>query len=120
MFNPGPEGAVWKSFVGSVSSEWKSTSFDASSWSSVLVGEDPVSGSGNQFYRFSFEGDTTMAVYELALRYRYGAVAYINGVEVFRDNLGSGTISPDSPSVGSYPSYSYHNVIRQVLFSLCA
>ena len=71
--------------------------------------------SGNQFYRFSFDSDASMAVYELALWYRYGVAAHINGVEVFRDNLGSGTISPPDPPQGSYGTFAYHHVIRQLL-----
>ena len=56
-----------------------------------------------------------MAVYELALQSRYGIAAHINGVEVFRDNLGSGAILPSSLPLGNYDTYEYHHIIRQLL-----
>lgn len=42
---------------------------------------------GVEYLRKSFVGIANMAAYELALNDRYGIAAYINGVEVYRDNL---------------------------------
>ena len=48
--------------TGSVPSNWKESSLDVSSWQSIHVGEETVTESGNQFYRFSFDSDASMAV----------------------------------------------------------
>ena len=53
-----------------------------------------------------------MAAIDVQLQYKFGVVAYINGVEIYRDNMPDGTISPSTPSTGSYGSYAYHGVIR--------
>lgn len=115
VYNPVPKNAIWKVITGSVPVEWKEPSYDISSWQSFQLGNESETESGNQFYRFTFDSDASMAVYELALQYRYGIAAHINGVEVFRDNLGSGAILPSSLPLGNYDTYEYHHIIRQLL-----
>ena len=53
-----------------------------------------------------------MAAFELQLNYRYGVVAYINGVEVYRDNMADGEPTSSTPATGSYTTYTFHGVIR--------
>lgn len=53
-----------------------------------------------------------MAAYEMDFMYLYGIVAYINGVEVFRDNMASGAVSASSVATGSYQTLEYHAVVR--------
>ena len=67
---------------------------------------------GVQYLRKSFAGITNMAAYELALNYRYGIAAYINGVEVYRDNLPEGTLSSSTLATGSYSTLEYHRILR--------
>ncbi|KAK8797650.1 hypothetical protein WA171_005182 [Blastocystis sp. BT1] len=53
-----------------------------------------------------------MAAVEIELKYQYGIVAYLNGVEVYRDNMSDGQPSIDTLATGSYTSSDYHGVIR--------
>ena len=56
--------------------------------------------------------DSNMAAIEIQLNYKDGIVAYINGAEVYRDNMADGTPSSNTPATGSYTSYGYHGLIR--------
>ena len=53
-----------------------------------------------------------MATFELQLNYRFGVVAYINGAEVYRDNMPDGEPTSSTVATGSYSSYDYHGIIR--------
>ena len=53
-----------------------------------------------------------MAAYEVRLYYRFGIVAYINGIEVYRDNMPSGTITTTTLSTGTYAFTEYRSFIR--------
>ena len=53
-----------------------------------------------------------MATFELQLNYRFGVVAYINGAEVYRDNLSDGEPTSSTVATGSYSFYDYHGIIR--------
>ena len=108
-----PLGAVWRFHdkgtfpVGG----WTSRTFNDSSWSSgaaqlgygdddvvTTVGFGPNSASKyiTTWFRHAFQVDDarTMLAATLGLIRDDGAVVYLNGVEVFRSNLPSGTISP--------------------------
>ena len=64
------------------------------------------------YYRIAFAGLTDMASIELALKYRYGVVAYINGEEVYRDNMPAGTITATTACTGSYSNYEFRGLLR--------
>ena len=53
-----------------------------------------------------------MAAFELQLNYQFGVVAYINGAEVYRDNMPDGEPTSSTVATGSYSSYDYHGIIR--------
>lgn len=89
---------------------WRATSFSDGSWSSGAVplgyntGEEQTtvgygSNSNNKYrttyFRKAFEVADPSAIDELILRIQRddGAVVYLNGTEVFRTNMPSGTIS---------------------------
>ena len=46
------------------------------------------------------------------MKYQYGVVAYLNGIEVYRDNMSDGQPSIDTLASDSYSSYDYRGVIR--------
>ena len=46
------------------------------------------------------------------MNYRYGIVAYINGAEVFRDNMQEGPVGHDTSASASYVETSMHGFIR--------
>ena len=53
-----------------------------------------------------------MAAYEVRFNYRHGIVAYINGLEIYRDNIAEGTVSGDTAATGSHSNYTFRGVIR--------
>ena len=46
------------------------------------------------------------------MKYQYGIVAYLNGIEVYRDNMPDGQPSIDTLASDSYSSCDYRGVIR--------
>ena len=112
LYMPVDTTAEWKLTSGSVSGSWTDVSFADSTWTTVTLGSVTAAVSGVQYLRKSFAGITNMAAYELALNYRYGIAAYINGVEVYRDNLPEGTLSSSTLATGSYSSLEYHRILR--------
>ena len=53
-----------------------------------------------------------MAAVITQFQYGHGIVAYINGVEIFRDNMPAGDVSQGTMASGSYATAEYHGVIR--------
>ena len=53
-----------------------------------------------------------MAAYEASFNYKDGIVAYINGIEIYRDNMPSGPVSSSTAATGSYAILDYHSIIR--------
>ena len=111
LYTPIGYGASWK-YTDSASGNWKGASFSDNDWTTVTLGSTTQTASGTQFFRKTFTGVNGMAAIDVQLKYKFGVVAYINGVEIYRDNMPDGTISPSTPSTGSYGSYAYHGVIR--------
>ena len=76
------------------------------SWS--LTTGTSISSDSVIYFRRSFTGLSNMAAYESQFYYRDGIIAYLNGYEIYRDNMGTGPILPSSKPISSYSSYSYH------------
>ena len=91
---------------------WTQYNYSDNSWNDVTLGSVTTAVSGPQYFRKSFTGLANMAAYELSMNYRFGIVAYVNGNEVYRDNMPEGPITSSSLAVGSYPAADYHNIIR--------
>ena len=106
------ESEQWKMTTGTIQEGWKDLQFVDSTWSTVTLGSTSSVVSGTQYYRYQFMGVSDMAAYELRLKYRYGLVAYINGMEIYRDNLPDGTIISTTTASGGYPTLEYHSIIR--------
>ena len=103
----------WKMFASasSIASDWTALNFGDSNWTPTTMGSAPAM-SGTQYFRKTFTGIADMAAYEYRFNYRYGIIAYLNGVEIYRDHMAVGTVTPSSPSSGSFNIYEYHGVIR--------
>ena len=103
----------WKTLAStsSIPSDWNTVGFGDSSWTPATMGSAPTM-SGTQYFRKTFTGIAGMAAYEYRFNYRYGIIAYLNGVEIYRDHMAAGTVTPSSTSSGSFNSYEYHGVIR--------
>ena len=112
LYYPIDKNAEWKMMSGSVTGEWTTYGYADSAWTAVTLGSTTTSTTGPQYFRKTFSGLTGMAAYEMDFMYLYGIVAYINGVEVFRDNMASGAVSASSVATGSYQTLEYHAVVR--------
>ena len=67
---------------------------------------------GTQYFRKHFSGMSSLAAYELRVNYQYGAIFYLNGLEIYRDNMPAGDVSFTTPASASYESLAYRGVIR--------
>ena len=111
LYSPIHKGSLWK-FTNGATSTWKEYSFVDTTWTDYTPGGASIVSTGTQFYRKQFAGIPNMAAIEVQFKYRYGILAYINGVEVFRDNLPQGEIASDASASGSYVTADYHGLIR--------
>ena len=108
-------GRVWRyDASGSPASDWKARSYDDSSWASgpseLGHGEgdeatviDPFMPNGTTrrlttYFRTSFTVPDGQSPTSLSLRFKLddGAVLYLNGSEVLRDNMPTGTVGPET------------------------
>ena len=112
MYTPIEEGAQWKFMSGAAPSNWNTPSMDDSSWTNVLLSSPTVETSGTQYFRIRFDGQTGLAAYELNLKYRFGVIAYINGNEIYRDNMPTGDVTSTTEATGSYSQLEYHKLYR--------
>ena len=112
LYSPINKDDSWK-YTADASGDWTTVAFSDNAWTTVTVGDScTTTATGTQYFRKSFTGVANMAAIEMSLRYRYGVIAYINGVEVYRDNMPEGAVTKDTTSQGSYSSYDYHGIIR--------
>lgn len=113
-----PKNGSWKYFDGaSEPTNWASSSFDDSNWNSgngilgygdnqqteISYGSDSQNKYITAYFRSSFEISSLSNIDELELRLLVddGAVVYINGVEVIRSNLPSGSISNQTEALSA-------------------
>ena len=102
----------WRMNHGSVPNDWTSVSFIDSSWNQITPGNITMKVPGVQYYRKAFNSLDGMAAYEVSFKYRYGIVAYLNGVEIYRDNMPEGVVTSSTLASASYPSVDFHSIIR--------
>ena len=107
------ENDQWKMATGSVTGSWTEYNFaEGSGWSQETLGYVSGSVSGTQYFRKQFTGLANMAAYDVRLYYKAGVVAYINGAEVYRDNMDPGTVTSDTPASGQHSTIAYRGFIR--------
>ena len=113
LYYPIMKEQKWKTFAStsSIASDWIGLSFGDSNWTPTTMGSAP-SMTGTQYFRKTFAGIADMAAYEYDFNYCYGIIAYMNGVEIYRDHMPAGAVTPSSPSSGSFNAYEYHGLIR--------
>ena len=102
------KGSTWL-FSTVYAKNWFSSS-SSGSWTSTVFNSS-VETNGTVYYRSSFYG-LSNRITEILFRYRYGIVAYLNGLEIYRDNMPWGTITHDTLATGSYNDYDYRGVIQ--------
>ena len=106
------ESAQWKMTSGSVTGSWTEYNFADSTWSQETLGSVSSSVSGTQYFRKQFTGLANMAAYDVRLNYKAGVVAYINGAEVYRDNMPTGDVTSDTYASGYHSTIAYRGFIR--------
>jgi hypothetical protein len=109
-------GAIWRYHDAGVDpgSAWRDLTFDDATWSQGLAPlgygngtEQTVVGGGQTpstvYFRRTFETSSNLIPISLigALQRDDGVVVYLNGSEIFRDNLPAGTISYNTPAPAS-------------------
>ena len=114
LYYPIMKNQQWKMFssTSSIASDWFAVNFSDGNWQQVTLGSVTTPATGTQYFRKQFAGITGMAAYEARFNYRYGIIAYMNGVEIFRDHMGEGAVTAGTGSTGAYDAYEYHGVIR--------
>ena len=112
LYYPIMKGETWRmlSSSSSIASDWTAVAFADASWQEVS--SNTTTASGSQYFRKHFASIANMAAYELQLNYRYGIVAYVNGVEVFRDHMPEGAVTPATLSDGAFDAYGFYGTIR--------
>jgi hypothetical protein len=103
-----PRGSVWRYSTAAQSTGWASPIFDDSTWPSgttqIGYGDgDEATVVGRVFTVYArrvFSVSAVSSVTRLSLRLLRddGAVVYLNGTEVARSNMPSGTITPTTPA----------------------
>ena len=112
LYSPINLDSTWK-FTNNASGDWSSLNFGDSGWTDALLGSDSSTPStGTQYLRKSFAGITGMAAIDIGLRYTNGIIAYINGAEVFRDNMPEDVATSATLATGSYSTLETHGVVR--------
>ena len=112
LYSPINLHSSWQ-YSNTASGTWKAYEFDDSTWTAVTLGPTcTTTATGVQYYRKTFTGLSNMASIEMQFNYRAGIVAYVNGVEVFRDNMPAGEVTQATLATGSYSNASLRGVIR--------
>ena len=110
LYYPVKKNEEWR-MISSIVDDWMDVDFDDEGWSAVTLGS--VSAvSGTQYFRKTFTGLPNMAAYEVSMNYQFGIIAYVNGVEEFRDHMEEGEVTATTPSNGAFETYEYHGFIR--------
>ena len=104
--------ATWKMVSGSASTGWTTYSFSDTTWTDATLGSVTATATGTQYFRKQFVGLTNMAAYNVKLYYKAGVVAYINGAEVYRDNMPAGDPQSTTAATGQYTDIAYRGFIR--------
>ena len=102
----------WKMTYGSISGDWTAYSFSDSTWEDATLGSVTTTVSGTQYFRKQFVGISDMAAYDVRLYYIAGVIAYINGNEVYRDNMPDGDVTSTTAASGQYTDIAYRGFIR--------
>lgn len=111
MYVPITKDEEWM-FTTSFENNWNQYNLADNAWTSIICGTLIQEVTGTQYFRKAFTGVSGMAAIETRFKYASGIAAYINGVEIFRDNMLADQISQSTPASGSYATADYHGVIR--------
>ena len=111
LYSPITPDSEWQ-FSTTFVPDWKDVSATVTNWNSYFSGNWTESVTGTQYFRKEVRALTNMAAYDLRVFYASGVVAYVNGVEVFRDHMPEGVPTAETLATGSFLTADYHGIIR--------
>ncbi|KAK8795537.1 hypothetical protein WA158_000194 [Blastocystis sp. Blastoise] len=78
-----------------LSSTWSSDTFNDANWQNALPTDIPQATTITQYYRktFSITDTTRYASVEISIKTKVGFVAYLNGVEIYKRNMGVAAVT---------------------------
>lgn len=106
-----PTNTAWKYLDdgSDQGSNWKTSSYNDASWQSGLAelgyGDNPITTLAGQKITYYFRNNFTISTpnqyydYTINLRRDDGAIIYINGVEIYRDNINPGIVNYLTPAI---------------------
>ena len=106
------KGQTWKTSRGPVPTDWNDSSFNETSWMDYAAGTYIEISGCTQYLRYYATGAKNMAAYEAQFLYQHGIIVYINGHEVYRDNMPSGAISSDTLPISNYTTADFRGFVR--------
>ena len=110
LYYPILKNASWK-MTSSATGTWTQYTYDDSAWNTVTLGTEMTPVAGTQYFRKTFSGIAAMAAHETRFYYKCGIVAYLNGVQIFSDNMRD-AITPTTPAAGCYSTTAYRAIVR--------
>ena len=111
LYAPVNKNEQWR-YSPLLETTWTAIDHDDSAWTVLTLGSTTEEATGTQYFRKPFTGAAGMAAIELQLWYSSGVVAYVNGVEVYRDNMPQGSVTSGTAASGSYSSGAYRGTMR--------
>ena len=94
--------STWKYHFDSLPASWETSTHV--SWPEGTMDSFPFSTNQIQLYKLHFlTKDQVSGSYELRLRYQDGCIVFLNGIEVFRDQLPPGEVTNTTFATGSSP-----------------
>ena len=119
LYSPIHFRGEWK-FSNAAGPNWTAYSFDDSAWNLIVLGSEGLSSTGTQYFRKTFVGLSGMAAVDVKMKYQYGIVAYVNGAEIYRDNMPSGEVVSSTLATGSYSAPELRGVLRPAIIAEAA
>ena len=117
LYSPINKNDNWR-YSDSYHSLWNANSFNDNQWKSITLGSYSIRVSAStQYFRKSFNGITGMASIDIQFYYSHGIIAYINGIEVFRDNMPHGIINHSTLATNSYSYSQYRGIILPAFYA---
>ena len=116
LYSPINKNDTWR-YSDSYHSLWNANSFNHNQWISIILGSSSITSYNTQYFRKSFNGITGMASIDIQFYYSHGIIAYINGIEVFRDNMPHGIINHSTLATNSYSYSSYRGIILPAFYA---
>ena len=105
-----PRESEWSYLMGSLPDTWMDDTIPEA-WSKGKMGEFGESTNHMQLYKKSFEleDEPVGSAFEMGIRYKYGCVVVINGIEMFRNNIAEGE-NLTEPATGTYDDVMYRRI----------